>query len=102
VAIKKYRAEWRVQGAAPFSLAPTFRRWWQQLGTANGGTPGADASQLAYVISWYTNFAGRGERGRTYVPGTSHAFIEENRVTDPGISALANLRQDSYNAFQRR
>jgi hypothetical protein len=89
VKIRKYRTEWRVQGAN--AMLP---RTYQQnaaadlVGTANGGVAGADASQLAYVISWYTNFAGRGERGRTFIPGTSHAFIEDNRVTDDGINAL--------------
>jgi hypothetical protein len=91
VAVKKYRAEWRVQGANTI-LPRTYitNAPGGLVGTANGGVAGADASQLAYVISWYTDFAGRGERGRTYVPGTSHAFIEENRVTDLGIIALTN------------
>jgi hypothetical protein len=89
VAIKRYRAEWRVQGANAIlprtylvASAPG------QVGTANEGAPGADASQLAYVISWYTNFAGRGERGRTFIPGTSHDFIVANRVVEDGTVAL--------------
>lgn len=91
VVIKKYRAEWRVQGASTI-LPRTYitNAAGGLVGTANGGVAGADASQLAYVISWYTDFSGRGERGRTFVPGTSHAFIEENRVTDLGVIALTN------------
>lgn len=89
VLVTKYRAEWRVRGA----LAIVPRTYITSAGgpfagTANGGVAGADASQLAYVISWYTDFAGRGERGRTYMPGTSHTFIEDNRVTPAGIVQL--------------
>jgi hypothetical protein len=100
VAIKKYRAEWRVQGANTI-LPRTYivNSVGGAVGTANGGVAGADASQLSYVISWYTNFAGRGERGRTFIPGTSHAFIEENRVTAPGITALANYVTGLFNGF---
>lgn len=100
VAIKKYRAEWRVQGAN--SVLP---RTYQQvtdipvLGTANGAAPGADASQLAYVISWYTNFAGRGERGRTYMPGTSHAFITDNRVNADGLLVLNSYADNLLGFF---
>lgn len=91
VALVKYRAEWRIQGAnamlpRTYILAPNDGT----VGTANGGVANADASQLSYVISWYTNFAGRGERGRTNVPGTSHPFIEENHLTDAAKTALSN------------
>lgn len=65
----------------------TFDNTLAGIGTA--GTPMAP-SQTAALITWYTNLAGRGGRGRTYIPFPSTTGMDNNGEMTPAYKTLLN------------
>jgi hypothetical protein len=89
VAITGYRVEDRISAGATNGHLRTF------IGAPLVGVVGtaaaADTSnilQAAGCISWYTNFSGRGERGRSFLPGVPVVLFADNGLlTDAAITA---------------
>lgn len=93
VAISDYKVEDRISGGTTNGRLRTFTG---DTLTAVVGTGGAantnNAPQLAGCLSWYTNFSGRGERGRSYIPGLPNAFYDNGRLVAGGITAYEAFR----------
>lgn len=89
VTIDNYRVEDRI---SPGTTNGHLRTYIGAELTANVGTAAAantsNILQAAGCISWYTNFAGRGERGRTFIPGLPvPLFADNGRLTDAAVAA---------------
>jgi hypothetical protein len=89
VSIANYRVEDRISAGATNGHLRTFLG--EELIGVVGTAAAADTSnilQAAGCISWYTNFAGRGERGRTFLPGLPvPLFADNGELTDAAVTA---------------
>lgn len=66
-----------------------------QVGTqVGGGGQNAEAPQLSVAVTWETPFAGRGERGRSFMPGLWDS-ASENGIATPAYIVLAQAYADS-------
>lgn len=87
VTLVRYRVEDRISsGALNGRLRTHIGPFENVVGTIAGGAGTSDAPQLAAVVSWYTNFSGRGERGRSFVPGTAHTNVEDGALKADAVT----------------
>lgn len=88
VTLDRYRVEDRISAGSTNGRLRTFVG--ETLSAVVGTGAAADTNnipQAAGCVSWYTNFAGRGERGRTFVPGLPAAFVDNGRLTSAAVTA---------------
>jgi len=88
VTIDRYRVEDRISAGSTNGRLRTFvgETLVDVVGTG-GAADTNNIPQAAGCLSWYTNFSGRGERGRTFVPGLPAAFVDDGRLTSAGVTA---------------
>lgn len=88
VAINQYRVEDRISAGVTNGHLRTFIG--EVLSGVVGTAAAADTSniyQAAGCLSWYTNFSGRGERGRTFIPGLPAVFVDNGLLQAGAIAA---------------
>lgn len=93
VAILNYKVEDRISGGTTNGRLRTFTGDTLSAVVGTGGAANTNnAPQLAGCLSWYTNFAGRGERGRSYLPGLPNAFYNDGRLAAGAVTAYEAFR----------
>lgn len=89
VAINNYRVEDRISPGTTNGHLRTFIG--EELAGVVGTAAAANTSnilQAAGCVSWYTDFSGRGERGRSFIPGVPVPLFGDNgELTDAGVVA---------------
>jgi len=106
-------AYWDVQYKALMSSAWRYRgtgariintlvahRMFAGVTGAGPGTGAATAlpTQSRGIISWGTQYAGRAQRGRTYIPGPSTAAVDANGIPVAGYVTAAQTLANKWNA----